>query len=108
MKQFEAIREQVKDKERNVKMEIERVLQDWEDRYLDLEQRERDATARCDKALQQGRKTAAELQAITKELRAVKSTLDDRTDELKIIQSKYEEKLDQKEAEKLEIRAKQI
>jgi hypothetical protein len=34
--------------------------------------------------------------------------LDDAKDELKLIQQKYEEKLDQREAEKLEIKAKQI
>ena len=37
LKQFEQIREQVKDKERSVKMEIERVLSEWEDKCNDLE-----------------------------------------------------------------------
>lgn len=108
LKQFESIREQVKDKERSVKMEIERVLQDWEDKCIDLEQREADATNKCEKALGSERKIQADYQALSKELRAVKMALDDAKDELKLIQQKYEEKLDQKEAEKLEIKAKQI
>ena len=37
MKQFEKIRDQVKDKERSVKQEIERVLSEWEQKCLDLE-----------------------------------------------------------------------
>ena len=37
MKQFEKIRDQVKDKERTVKQEIERVLSEWEQKCLDLE-----------------------------------------------------------------------
>jgi hypothetical protein len=37
MKQFEQMREQVKDKERNVRSEIERVLAEWEQRCGDLE-----------------------------------------------------------------------
>ena len=108
LKQFESIREQVKDKERSVKMEIERVLQDWEDKCIDLEQREADAISKCEKALGSERKIQAEYQALSKELRAVKMALDDAKDELKLIQQKYEEKLDQKEAEKLEIKAKQM
>ena len=50
MKQFEQIRDQVKDKERSVKMEIERVLQDWEDRCVELETREKDTQARYERA----------------------------------------------------------
>ena len=37
MKQFEKIREQVRDKERTVKQEIERVLSEWEHKCIDLE-----------------------------------------------------------------------
>jgi hypothetical protein len=37
-KQFEKIRELVKDKERSVKQEIERVLAEWEHKCLDLEE----------------------------------------------------------------------
>ena len=38
VKQFEKIREQVKDKERSVKQEIERVLSEWEQKCADLEE----------------------------------------------------------------------
>ena len=43
MKQFEKIREQVKDKERSVKQEIERVRAEWEQKCIDLEDQVQDS-----------------------------------------------------------------
>lgn len=41
----------MQDKERSVKQEIERVLADWEDKCLDLEQKEKDALIKAEKAI---------------------------------------------------------
>ena len=43
LKQFEKIKEQVQDKERTVKADIERVLQEWEDKCADLEDQQSEA-----------------------------------------------------------------
>lgn len=87
-------------------MEIERVLTDWEEKCADLEEREKSALAKMQKAKDAEWKSHQELSSLKKEARSLKAALEDATDELKLIQSKYEEKLDKKEVEKLEVMAK--
>jgi hypothetical protein len=64
LKQFEQIRDQVKDKERSVKLEIERVLTEWEDKCIDLEQRERDALAKFERASNAEKKLQADCSSL--------------------------------------------
>lgn len=72
LRQFEQIREQVKDKERSVKLEIERVLTEWEDKCTDLEQREHDALAKYERSNNQEKKLQNDINTLTKELRSLK------------------------------------
>ena len=89
-------------------MEIERVLQDWEDKCLDFEMKEREAITKAEKAIAAERKLQGENAGLTKDLRNLKTILADREDEIKNLMHKYEEKLQQKELEKTELRAKHI
>ena len=89
-------------------MEIERVLQDWEDKCLDFEMKEREAITKAEKAIAAERKVQGENTALTKDLRNLKAIVTDREDEIKNLMHKYEEKLLQKEFEKTEMKAKHM
>ena len=83
VKQFEKIREQVKDKERAVKLEIERVLADWEQKCQDLEDQVHEAKTSLLLAENSAKQAAKDTKFAQKEQKTLREVLRAKEDEIR-------------------------